>query len=798
MRTLRVFLSSPSDVAEERVMARRFLKEVLPYDPLLRGRVAFEVVSWDDPSAQIPMIANITPQEAINRFGPKPSQCDIVIIILWSRLGTHLDMSTFRKPDDKPYLSGTEWEFEDAWNAKPQPKILVYRRIEKPVTHLDDPCIDDKRLQFGLVNQFFARFSNPDGSYRSGWSQYETPARFRERLDTDLKHLLRYNFSGRNGPFVEQEPKPPTWTGSPYPGLRAFTTAEAPIFFGRAREVDAITERLRDPSQRFMAVVGASGTGKSSLIRAGIIPLLTEVEFENSQQRQVVSFTPGAVGGNPFLALAIQLHHLLPFSKGTPTDIATGLLTASYQLGDYVTAVLPDSSISGVLLLFVDQLEELWTPASRDFRKPFIKLLSQAGNNPGLRVLVTLRADFLPQCMAEPDLAELLQKAGAIFPLGHPGPAALTRMIEGPAERAGVKLEDGLADQILKDAGAEAGVLPLVAFTLEELYRQEQADRSLTLAGYSNLGALHGAIGRQADALVRDIRRELGIDVDEMLQQVFAALVHVDDAGTVTRHRALRSELMDESTLTGHLVERLINGRLLLAEDIGPEATIMLAHEALIQQWPTLNTWLDRNRAQMQLFHRLQLMLVEPEPLVRRYALEALGDFRSATGAVVSELTRALKDPNEHLRLTAVQSLARIGPAAERAISALIAAFGDEDHDVRGAAVQALKNIKPGAEALPILINALVDRDKIVRTTAALALSDFGPEADGAVQPLVANLVDTDAAVRVCMAHALGAVGPRAAAAIPALVDALNDIDQAVRRSARYGLDRIVPAGPHR
>jgi hypothetical protein len=93
-------------------------------------------VSWDDPAAPTPMTAGLSPQEAVNRFGPKPSQCDIVVVILWSRLGTHLDVATFRKPDGEPYLSGTEWEFEDAWNAKPQPEILVYRRTEVPTAKL--------------------------------------------------------------------------------------------------------------------------------------------------------------------------------------------------------------------------------------------------------------------------------------------------------------------------------------------------------------------------------------------------------------------------------------------------------------------------------------------------------------------------------------------------------------------------------------------------------------------------------------------------------------------------------------
>ena len=123
-RKSEVFLSSPGDVAYERGLARDLLKDELPSDPLLLRSFTFDVVSWDDPAAPIPMDARITPQQAVNRFGPKPSECDVVIVILWARMGTHLDVTTFRKPDNSAYLSGTEWEFEDALHAPDPPTIL--------------------------------------------------------------------------------------------------------------------------------------------------------------------------------------------------------------------------------------------------------------------------------------------------------------------------------------------------------------------------------------------------------------------------------------------------------------------------------------------------------------------------------------------------------------------------------------------------------------------------------------------------------------------------------------------------
>ena len=307
MLRLKVFISSPGDVADERALARRLLKDELPYRPLLRGRVAFDVVSWDDPAAPVPMPAELTPQEAVNRFGPKPSECDIVVVVLWSRLGTHLDVSRFRKPDGKTYLSGTEWEYEDAAGAASD--ILVYRRLEKPrLEKIDDPEFKERRKQWAKVAAFLKRFRNPDGSFRGGVTDFQAPTEFKERLANDLEYLLRERLD-------KDEARPaaaravPVWVGSPYPGLRSFTTKEAAIFFGRGREVDALVAKLRDPAQRFLAVVGASGTGKSSLVRAGLLPRLSEGAIEGSQQWRALTFTPGA---NPLLALASKLKPILP------------------------------------------------------------------------------------------------------------------------------------------------------------------------------------------------------------------------------------------------------------------------------------------------------------------------------------------------------------------------------------------------------------------------------------------------------------------------------------------------------
>ena len=247
---------------------RELLDRELEQDPSFRGKVSFEVVSWDDPAAPVPMTAQLTPQQAVDRFRSKPSACDVVVVILWSRLGTHLTI------DGKPYLSGTEYEYEEAASAESPPDILVYRRTEKVWLDPDDPELDQKREQRRKVLAFFDRFKNADSSLRGGFNEYATPTDFKELLEKNLREILTQRLEaeviGRSAPANAE---PLVWTEAPYPGLRAFKSAEAPIFFGRGRETDALVAELRN--RHFVGVVGASGSGKSSLVYAGLLPRLT-------------------------------------------------------------------------------------------------------------------------------------------------------------------------------------------------------------------------------------------------------------------------------------------------------------------------------------------------------------------------------------------------------------------------------------------------------------------------------------------------------------------------------------------
>ncbi|MGF1643748.1 MAG: SIR2 family protein [Thiotrichales bacterium] len=207
---LRFFLSSPGDVLEERTIAQQVIEQELPKDPLLRGQVTCEAVRWDDPSAPIAMPATLTPQEAVNRGMPKPSQCDVLVVMLWARMGTPLP-AAYSKPDGARYESGTEWEYEDALSAEPRPHVLVYRRTAKVQIDPDDPAAIDKLEQRKRVQRFFERFRNADGSLGGGFGEYETPAAFRERLRTDLRAFVQQRLieQAREAPRAKIKALPP-------------------------------------------------------------------------------------------------------------------------------------------------------------------------------------------------------------------------------------------------------------------------------------------------------------------------------------------------------------------------------------------------------------------------------------------------------------------------------------------------------------------------------------------------------------------------------------------------------------
>ena len=175
------------------------------------------MIAWDDPDARIPMLANETPQDSVNNARPRPSTCDLVIVILWARMGTPLP-ETIRKPGGERYLLGTEWEYLDAVNStwEPKPHVLVYRRTERPKVDLDDDDYPEKLAHYQKVRSFFARFRNTDGSLVGGINEYAAPDEFKALLRQHLDELFHRRLSAppANGKPRQIGARSPTHTST--------------------------------------------------------------------------------------------------------------------------------------------------------------------------------------------------------------------------------------------------------------------------------------------------------------------------------------------------------------------------------------------------------------------------------------------------------------------------------------------------------------------------------------------------------------------------------------------------------
>ncbi len=249
---LRIFISSPGDVSEERALARELIRNELPVDPFIRGKATFDVVSWDDPHAPKGMAAHLTPQEAINRGLPLPSACDFVIVLLWKRMGTPL------KLNGESFLSGTEWEYKNARDAAKKhgrPFILVYRRRHSRYF---------PSIQYRRVKQFFEGFTNSDGSISGAFHPYSKPG--------ELQKLLRYHLKEAIRDRLEDEPFNDVFDGIPQPeGFVGRDTEIAQIhkhFFPEGAEEPEVARKAKPPRKPCRVLIHAGpGFGKTSLAR---------------------------------------------------------------------------------------------------------------------------------------------------------------------------------------------------------------------------------------------------------------------------------------------------------------------------------------------------------------------------------------------------------------------------------------------------------------------------------------------------------------------------------------------------
>ena len=375
---------------------------------------------------------------------------------------------------------------------------------------------------------------------------------------------------------------------TPFKGLRAFYEDDSKEFFGRDRLVADVVRRI-GRGQRLIALVGPSGSGKSSVVRAGLIPALRKGAITGSDGWPIAQMVPGA---RPFAELEVAL---LRSSLDAPDSLANQLADPEDGILRAALRVLPGENSR--LLLVIDQFEELFTLVEdEDGRSRFISNLLPVMDDPHGRVTVvlTLRADFYDRPLAYPEFGNRLGDGVVnVVPLT---PDEFEDAAQKPAEAAGVSLAPALLASLLTDVVGRPGALPLFQYTLTELFDRRASD-TLTLDDYRSMDGLRGALTRRAD----DLFAEFDSGQQAAAKQIFLRLVTIADNGEWGRRRVPASEIvsLDVDLVAAQAVIELFTAHRLLTVDrdfVTESPTVEVAHEALLTEWGRLRDWIEESR----------------------------------------------------------------------------------------------------------------------------------------------------------------------------------------------------------
>ncbi len=652
-RRFRIFVSSPGDVKAAREIA------ALTIERLAQDYARFLVIEpylWEFEA----MVASGHFQDSIE----PPSAFDVLALIVWSRLGTCLPERTavreYRGMDGRCPVTGTEWEFEEALQAARKggaPDLLVYRcRRPAPFDTRDPARFEQQAQQLKALNAFWERHFVNQGMFIGAYTSFTTDAEFATAFETHLRKLIerRIETFGTRPPGAA----PPTWKQLPFRGLEAYEFEHAPIFFGQDEALTRAMVQLTAQAEAgspFLIVLGASGSGKSSLAKAGIVPkLFVPRRVPGAAFLRRAVFRPSDATGEEdlFDALARVLTTQASDQEGLPEILGPGQSVTHFAAHLREAASTPAFPIANALgqltrgarqagrvleyenaklVLVIDQLEELFTndrltPADR---VRFIDLLAGLVRSGSVWVIATMRKDFWHRADETPALVHLAEGGGRLELLA-PTPAQLGQMIRRPAEAAGVSFEvhdttgSALNEVIAQEVAREPGALPLLSYVLDQLYRTDVVEghgHTLTCSTYERLGRLVGAIATKAESVLSGCAAE----DREALGSVLFSLVSIG-AGEGDLDRALARRVPLATFPPGTPHRRLVDAFLdpdarLLVTDAASTGTPMVrvAHEALISNWDRARRYVEVNADALKIRRRVEeryrrwLALQEPD-----------------------------------------------------------------------------------------------------------------------------------------------------------------------------------------
>jgi WD40 repeat protein len=442
----------------------------------------------------------------------------------------------------------------------------------------------------------------------------------------------------------------------PYRGLQVFNEEDAQFYFGRVNDIQRLVEKLK--LTRFLGVLGASGSGKSSLVRAGLLPALRAGDVDGSDLWQVVPVFPP--GSTPLETLVLN------FAKvpGADTTGLLGILRESERalhaaVRDFLESPSQRNAGTQRVLLVVDQLEEIFTLCEKEAdRSQFLANLLYAGSVPdgGCVVVATLRADFYHKCAAYPEFSAAL--ASEQFLVSTMQRDGLLQVIHEPARAVQLEFEPGLVETIVDDVSSQPGALPLLEHALLELWKRRK-NGQLTLEAYIDTGRVRGAITKRADAIYDAFNLEEQI----VVKRIMLRLTQLGEGTEDTRRPASLDELItrpEDHETVARVIETLTKPeyRLLTGDEKAGVRTVEVSHEALIRGWERLRKWLDEDREGLRLHLRISERAREWKEqtlagagdeglLYRGLELGRAFEWRKEHEAELNELERRFLDESE-------------------------------------------------------------------------------------------------------------------------------------------------------
>lgn len=482
---------------------------------------------------------------------------------------------------------------------------------------------------------------------------------------------------------------------NPFKGLDAFDEADAERFYGRTTITDRLWQALGDltaagaDAPRLLPILGPSGSGKSSIARAGLIPALARQPLDGLQNPRIVYLTPRA---HPLAELALVLARIEPGERHPATVAAeferllrqpdpdgSGRMTGLRRIADSLT-----QAAERALVILVDQFEELFVlSGSEDERRLFIDGLLEAVGDPGGRVsaILTMRSDFLGATMSHRGLNALIAAHGVIVPTMTD--SELRETIEAPAMAAGRPLPPGVVDRLVDETEDRAGALPLLQFALSRIWDGMVAGQE---AGQTlrDIGGVGGALAGRAEALFQ----ELDPAERAVAKRAFLATVSLGEGARDTRRRARLAEIVPADA-DPVAVKDVVAGfarkheRLMTIAGTGDEITIEVTHEAIFDHWTRLDDWLAQEREDLRFQRRLSDAVTSwdtaepPRPsggLWRHPALDRLAEFHAVHKTEMTALQLAFFDASR--RHDRWARLFRLGGVAATVLAIMAGGFG--------------------------------------------------------------------------------------------------------------------------